>query len=74
MAALERELLERFSMVGPDQRRQVLEYARAVSEAPVRGVPGAALQRFAGTMSAEDAREMKAAIEEGCERVDPDGW
>lgn len=74
MTALERELVECLSALRPDQQRKVLAYARALSEPPVRGVPGAALKRFAGTISAEDAREIKDAIEEGCGRVDLRGW
>ena len=38
------------------------------------GVPGAALLPFAGTLSADEARAMLEAIEEGCERIDHDGW
>jgi hypothetical protein len=71
MASLERELHEQLSALTPDQQRKVLEYARSLSEGAVRGVPGASLQRFAGIISDEDAREMKAAIEEGCGRVGP---
>lgn len=74
MAALERELHERLSVLGPDQRRQVLEYARALSEAPQRGVPGHALLRFAGSIPADDLRVIAQAVEEGCEGVDPRGW
>ncbi len=74
MADLDRELAACLSRLDPDQRRQVLEYARALSETPARGVPGTALKRFAGIISAEDAREINAAIEEGCERVDPRDW
>ena len=71
MASLERELHEQLSTLTPDQQRKVLEYARSLSEAPIRGVQGASLQRFAGTISDEDAREMKEAIEEGCGRAGP---
>lgn len=74
MAALERELQERLSALGPDQRRQVLDYARALSEAPQRGVPGEALLRFAGGIPHDDLRVIAEAVEEGCERVDPRGW
>ncbi len=74
MSALERELAECLSSLSPDQQRKVLAYARALSKPPVRGVPGAAPERFAGTISVEDAREIKDAIEEGCGRVDLRGW
>jgi hypothetical protein len=74
MAAIERELHERLALLKPEQQQQVLDYARSLSEAPRRGVPGAALLRFAGTMSPEDAAEMARVIEEGCEGVDLSGW
>lgn len=75
MAALERELRERLSLLAPDQQRQVLEYARALSEeAPRRGVPGQSLLRFVGSIPADDLREIGRAVEEGCEGVDPRGW
>ncbi|HEV2150536.1 MAG TPA: hypothetical protein VGR37_24260 [Longimicrobiaceae bacterium] len=74
MAALEREIHERLAVLGPEQQRQVLEYARALSEAPRRGVPGKALLRFSGTIPADDLRAIARAVEEDCERVDPNGW
>lgn len=40
--------------------------------APVRGVPGRELLRFAGVLSSADAREIEQTVEEGCEGVDPD--
>lgn len=30
--------------------------------------------RHSGVLSDEEAQAMRAAIELGCERVDPDGW
>ncbi len=74
MAALEHELHQWLSLLGPDQQKQVLEYARALSESPRRGVPGQALLRFAGAIPADDLRTIARAVEEGCEAVDPRGW
>jgi len=37
-------------------------------------VPGRDPLRFAGTIDADSAREMEEAIEEGCERIDPEEW
>ena len=74
MSAVERELQQRLSRLGPAEKRQVLEYTRELGEPPLRGTPGAALLRFAGSIPPEDLREMAEAIEEGCEQVDPDGW
>ena len=74
MSAVERELQQRLSRLGPAEKRRGLEFARALGEPPGGGTPGAALLRFAGSIPAEDVREMADAIEEGCEQVDPDGW
>ena len=43
-------------------------------EAPLRGVPGKTLLRFAGTIPADDLDLMERVIEEECEQVDADGW
>lgn len=74
MVALEKELMDSLAALDADQRRQVLEYARALGDAPGRGIPGRALLRFAGTMSDEDVRTIRAAVEEDCERIDPRDW
>jgi len=74
MSAVERELQQRLSRLGPAEKQQVLEYTRALGEPPLRGTPGEALLRFAGSIPPEDLREMADAIEAGCEQVDPDGW
>jgi hypothetical protein len=74
MSAVERELQQHLSRLGPAERRQVLEYTRELGEPPRHGTPGAALLRFVGAIPAEDLREMADAIDEGCERVDPERW
>lgn len=59
-----------------DLQAQVLAFVEAL-EAKVRrprGVKGATLLPFAGAMSQEDARQMREAIEVGCEQVDADEW
>jgi hypothetical protein len=71
MPSLDREISEAIARLSPGQQRRVLEFARSLDE-PRRGVPGATLLRFAGTLSAEDAREIAAAIEDGCERIPGD--
>jgi hypothetical protein len=74
MSALERELQMRLSQLGPDEKRRVLEFTRALGTRRPRGTPGSALLPLFGSITDEDAREMLQAIEEGCERIDPDGW
>jgi len=74
MSAVERELQQRLSLLGPAEKRRMPELARGLGEPPRWGTPGVALLRFAGSIPAEDVREMADAIEEGCEQIDPDGW
>jgi hypothetical protein len=74
MVEFEWELREQSSVLRPEQRRQVLEYARSLSEGARRGVPGEVLLRFAGTLSNEEAEAFKAAVEEGCASVDTNDW
>lgn len=52
--------------------RGINNMVRETQPAAPRGVPGRDLLRFAGTIDAKSAREMEEAIEEGCERIDPD--
>lgn len=73
MATLESEIREVLATLAPARRRQVLEYARAL-ERQDHGVPGDALVRFAGSISAADLRDIAAAVEEGCEGIDPHAW
>ena len=44
-----------------------------VEPAP-KGIPGRDLLRFAGAIDAESICEMEEAIEDGCERIDPEAW
>jgi len=54
--------------------RGINNMVRETQPAAPRGVPGRDLLRFAGTIDAESAREMEEAIEDGCERIDPEEW
>jgi hypothetical protein len=58
----------------PGAQRRVLAFAEGLEEEVTRGATGAALLRLAGTLSSEDARQIRDAIEEGCEAIEPKGW
>jgi hypothetical protein len=60
--------------MGAEQQHRVLEFARALSTAAPRGVPGKELLSFAGAIAPDDLRRMEQAIQEGCEKVNPDEW
>jgi hypothetical protein len=56
------------------QQRQVLEFALNLRATTLIGVPGSALLHFAGRIDEADLISMSSAIEDGCEKVDSDGW
>ena len=71
---LERALHDQLDQLPFEQQRQVLEFARALAAAHMRGVPGHTLLRFAGTIEATDLAVMTQAIDDSCEKVNPDEW
>jgi len=74
MAAREKEIQERLAALTPDEQERVLGYIREISGKPRELKPGSDLLRFAGIWTEEEADEISKAIEEGCERVDLEGW
>lgn len=71
---LREQLLEQVTVLPPRLQWRVLEYARSLATPLPKGTPGRDLEKFAGTISHEDAAEMMAAIEEACETIDEDSW
>ncbi len=67
-------LFRELARLDESDRKRVLEYARSLSEMDPRGVPGVSLLPLAGAFSESDISEIEAAIEEGCEKVNPGGW
>lgn len=69
-------ILEDLEQLPPALQRRALELVHELKESSAlpRGASRETLHRLAGTLDAESAREMREAIEEGCERVDPDAW
>jgi hypothetical protein len=66
------QIIEQVERLGEPERRQVLDFARRL-KAPA-GTPGRALLRFAGCVAAADLQAMSQAIQEGCEKADPNAW
>ena len=74
MPQLETELCAYLHQLPLEQQRHVLEFVRALAATHVRGVPGHALLRFAGTIDASDLATMAQAIEDGCEHIHGEDW
>ena len=70
---IKQKLLERLDQLSEGEQRKILEFAENLPSTP-KGTPGKDLLKFFGTIDPEDCRSMEAAIEAGCERVDPRDW
>ena len=68
------ELLKQLEKLSPAKQRQVLDFAAGLADAPMPVPEGKDFLAIVGTLPPEDAEEMLKAIEEGCEKVDLDGW
>lgn len=68
------EITKQLDRMPVAEQRRVLDFAHAVGNSGRGGESGTELLRFAGLFDADSIREMKKAIESGCERVDPDEW
>lgn len=68
-AAIRDRLIEQVSVLPEDMQRRVLDFAQALAMSVPKGVPGKQVLKFSGAISAEDAKQMLEAIEEGCEKV-----
>jgi len=72
--SVKKQILSDLDRLSPAEQEHAAELVhRLVSPLP-RGASIEELQQVAGTLDDESAREMMAAIEEGCERVDADEW
>jgi hypothetical protein len=73
--AVHDELVKTLDQMPVALQRQVLIFASSLQRKELpRGTPGRELAKFAGIISPEDGEAMLKAIEEGCERIDFDGW
>lgn len=66
------QIIEQVDRLDDPQRRQVLDFARSL--AGPAGTPGRGLLRFAGSIAPADLQAMSLAIQEGCEKADPNAW
>jgi hypothetical protein len=72
--SITQEIVERLHELPASQQQLVLEVVRSLANQKPQGVPAKDLLPLTGAITAEDARQMTNAIEEGCERVDANAW
>ena len=73
-ASVKTEIAEQLDSLSYDLQRRVLDFARVLAFSQPKGVPGKQLLDFAGAIERDDLEAMTQAIEEGCERINPDEW
>ena len=64
------DLYREIASLDESDRERVLAFARSLGS----GTSGSDLLAFSGRISEADMAEIEAAIEEGCEKVNPGAW
>lgn len=73
MTAIQKEILENLERLSPELQKRALRLVHGLSSRP-RGASVEDLLSLSGSLDEESAREMREAIEENCERIDPHEW
>ncbi|HVT57766.1 MAG TPA: hypothetical protein VHR45_05150 [Thermoanaerobaculia bacterium] len=73
-ATVKEQILSDLERLSPEMQVRAAQLVHGLVEAAPKGTPGRDLLRFAGAIDAESIREMEEAIEDGCERIDPEAW
>ncbi len=71
---IEEQIMGELRQLGAAEQQRVLEFTRQLAAAPQRGERGRELVQLVGCIPADDLSEIEAAIREGCETVDANGW
>ena len=74
LPAVRQQILDDLDQLSPELQKRAAEAVHRLASSLPPGASGRDLLRFAGTLDDESAREMREAIEQGCERVDLDAW
>lgn len=72
--SIQEQIAERVAKLPPEDQKRVLAFVDSLPGNQLHGVPGANWKPFIGSISAEDLDLMEKAIEEECERIDPNEW
>lgn len=73
-STIQSDLLKEVEQLPLPLQRKVVDFAHSLAQSRPRGTPGRQLLEFAGILSPEEAKAMMDAIEEDCERIDPNDW
>jgi hypothetical protein len=71
---IQNQLLQQVDQLTLEEQHRVLDFANSLSKMhPPTSRPKHFMELF-GTLDPQSAEEMSRAIEEGCERIDPNDW
>ena len=70
--ALDQEVLQYFHNLSKPQQLGVLNYLKSL--VGKQKMKNEGLLKLAGSIPAEDLKQMEQAIEESCEQIDKDEW
>ena len=68
------QILKDLDRLSPEQQKHAAKLVSGLLASLPEGASVDDLQKVAGSLDDTSAREMMAAVEEGCEQVDPDEW
>lgn len=71
---LENSISNEIEYLSPEQQNQVLCFVRQLKSSQGKEQRRKAILTSAGSIPHDDIERMKAAINEGCEQINPDGW
>ena len=68
------ELIDELQKLDEDAVARVVAYAKSLSDEDKLAARNAKLRKLVGSIPKDDLEQMRKAIEEGCERIDHEGW
>ena len=71
---IKRIIIDDIKKLSFSQQKKLHDYARAMLVSRPVGTKGAELLKFSGIYDKKTLKEMKEAIQEGCEKVDRGEW
>lgn len=72
--AIQEQILRDLDRLSPVLQRRAAEFVRSLDPVGMRGASIDDLLLVSGTLDEKSAQEMREAIEQGCERIEPSDW
>jgi hypothetical protein len=73
-SAIKDQLLKQVDQLTLEGQHQVLEFVNSLAKRSSSKIGPKNFLELCGILDSQSAEEMRQAIEEGCERIDPNDW